>query len=176
MLAALKPSRLAVMHGSCYAGDCAAALSELEDTTSEEILEEMDSAEKTEVRELLEFEDETAGGMMNTEYGSLHENASVADAMGALRGNEDLLETLNTLFLVDAEERLTAAIPLARLFIAGSGVLLKDLASSTLFSVSVDERQDRGGDAVGRARDDDGPVDVRRSEHHGEHGKRRAAE
>jgi flavorubredoxin len=29
MLAALKPSRLAVMHGSCYEGDCAAALSEL---------------------------------------------------------------------------------------------------------------------------------------------------
>ena len=29
MLAALKPSRLAVMHGSCYAGDCAAALSGL---------------------------------------------------------------------------------------------------------------------------------------------------
>jgi flavorubredoxin len=29
MLAALKPKRLAVMHGSCYAGDCTAALSEL---------------------------------------------------------------------------------------------------------------------------------------------------
>ena len=29
MLAALKPSRLAVMHGSCYTGDCAAALAEL---------------------------------------------------------------------------------------------------------------------------------------------------
>lgn len=29
MLAALKPSRLAVMHGSCYVGDCAAALVEL---------------------------------------------------------------------------------------------------------------------------------------------------
>ncbi|HXQ41763.1 MAG TPA: hypothetical protein VN821_10875 [Candidatus Udaeobacter sp.] len=29
MLAALKPSRLAVMHGSCYAGDCAAVLSDL---------------------------------------------------------------------------------------------------------------------------------------------------
>jgi magnesium transporter len=67
----------------------------------------------------------------------------VTDAMGALRGNEDLLETLNTLFLVDAEERLTAAIPLARVFVAGGGVLLKDLASSTLISVSVDERQDR---------------------------------
>jgi flavorubredoxin len=29
MLAGLKPNRLAVMHGSCYEGDCAAALSEL---------------------------------------------------------------------------------------------------------------------------------------------------
>jgi flavorubredoxin len=29
MLAALKPRRLAVMHGSCYVGDCAAALTEL---------------------------------------------------------------------------------------------------------------------------------------------------
>lgn len=29
MLAELKPSRLAVMHGSCYAGDCAVAFSEL---------------------------------------------------------------------------------------------------------------------------------------------------
>jgi len=29
MLATLKPKRLAVMHGSCYAGDCTTALSEL---------------------------------------------------------------------------------------------------------------------------------------------------
>jgi flavorubredoxin len=29
MLAALKPNRLAVMHGSCFAGDCAAMLSDL---------------------------------------------------------------------------------------------------------------------------------------------------
>ncbi len=31
MLAALRPSRLAVMHGSCYAGDCAVALAKLAD-------------------------------------------------------------------------------------------------------------------------------------------------
>jgi hypothetical protein len=29
MLAALDPSRLAVMHGSCYVGDCATLLSQL---------------------------------------------------------------------------------------------------------------------------------------------------
>jgi magnesium transporter len=67
-------------------------LSELEDETSEEILEEMDSEPKTEVQELLEFEEDTAGGMMNTEYVVLHDNATVADAMAALKGNEELLD------------------------------------------------------------------------------------
>ena len=65
------------------------------------------------------------------------------DAMAALRGNEDLLETLNTLFLVDAEERLAGAIPLARLFVASGGAKLKDLATETLIQVTVDEKQDR---------------------------------
>jgi Mg/Co/Ni transporter MgtE len=103
----------------------------------------MDSAPKTEVRELLEFHEDTAGGMMNTEYVALHDAASVADAMSALRGNEDLLEGLNTLFLVDADERPSAAVPLARLFVASGDARLKDLAFEKLIHVSVDEKQDR---------------------------------
>src|SRR5262249_16033076 len=123
--------------------EAADVLSELEEETSEEILDEMDSAPKTEVQELLEFKEDTAGGMMNTEYVSLHENASVVDALAALRGNEDLLESLNTLFLIDVDGRLAGAVPLARLFIASSGAHLKELGAETLIQVSVDERQDR---------------------------------
>src|SRR5450432_3474178 len=123
--------------------EAADILSELEEETSEEIMDEMDSEPKSEVRELLEFDEDTAGGLMNTEYVALHENASLADAMAALKGNEDLLEVLNTLFLIDADERLTASIPLARLFIAPGNARLKDLASETLIEVTVDENQDR---------------------------------
>jgi len=123
--------------------EAADALSELEDETSEGILDEMDSEPKSEVRELLEFEEDTAGGMMNTEYVALHQNALVTDALAGLRGNEHLLESLNTLFLIDAEERLTAAIPLARLFLAQPGAKLESLASETLIQVTVDESQDR---------------------------------
>ena len=123
--------------------EAADILSELEQQASEEILEEMDTAEKTEVEELLEFREDTAGGMMNTEFVTLHDNATVADAMSALKGNEDLLETLNALFLVDAEGKLTASIPLARLFLASGDARLKDLASETLIQVSVDEKEHR---------------------------------
>jgi len=143
ILESLEPEKAADIVEEMSPDEAADILSELEEETSEEILDEMDSAPKTEVRELLEFKEDTAGGMMNTEYVSLHENATVADAMSAFRGNEDLLETLNTLFLVDDEERLTAAIPMARLFIAAGIAHLKDLASATLIQVTVDEKQNR---------------------------------
>jgi magnesium transporter len=143
ILESLEPEKAADIVEEMAPDEAADLLSELEEETSEEILDEMDSAPKTEVRELLEFREDTAGGMMNTEYVSLHDGATVTDAMSAFKGNEDLLENLNTLFLVDAEERLSAAIPLARLFIASGNARLKELASETLIQVTVDEKQDR---------------------------------
>jgi magnesium transporter len=143
ILESLEPEKAADIVEEMAPDEAADILSELEDETSEEILDEMDSEPKTEVRELLEFEEDTAGGMMNTEYVALHDNATVADAMAALKGNEDLLEKLNTLFLIDAEERLTAAIPLARLFLAAGGNQAQGLAAETLIQVTVDEKQDR---------------------------------
>jgi CBS domain-containing protein/sporulation protein YlmC with PRC-barrel domain len=123
--------------------EAADVLAELEESTSDEILKEMESEPKSEVRELLEFEDDTAGGMMNTEYIALPENARVADAMVALKGNEDLLDGLNHLFLIDDEGRLKGAAPLARLFIASTSTPLQDLVSDTLIYAPVDESRDR---------------------------------
>jgi magnesium transporter len=143
ILESLEPEKAADIVEEMAPDEAADLLSELEEQASEDILDEMDSAPKTEVRELLEFHEDTAGGMMNTEFVALHDNASVTDAMAALRGNEDLLESLNTLFLVDGDERLTATIPLARLFVASGNARLQDLAMETLIQVSVDEKQDR---------------------------------
>ena len=118
-------------------------LAELEESTSEDILEEMEHAPKSEVEELLEFDEDTAGGMMNTEYVALPEASTVADALLALRENEELLESLNTLFLVDAGEHLKAAVPLARLFLHEGAIELRSLAAENLISAPVNERQDR---------------------------------
>ena len=143
ILEALEPEKAAEIVEEMSPNEAADILSELEEETSEEILEEMESEPKIDVQELLEFEDDTAGGLMNTEYVVLHNNATVADAMSALKGNEELLESLNTLFLIDEDEHLTAAIPLARLFLAGGDTRLKELAAETLIQVTVDEKQDR---------------------------------
>ncbi|MDQ2948166.1 MAG: CBS domain-containing protein, partial [Acidobacteriota bacterium] len=121
--------------------EAADALNELEEQTSHDILEEMETEPESEVRELLEYPEDTAGGMMNTEYIALPEDATVADAMAAIKSNEDVLEKLNTLFLVDAGERLKAAVPLARLLLAIGPTPLKDLATEDLIQVDVEEKE-----------------------------------
>lgn len=119
------------------------ALGEMDQEASREILSDMEQAEAAEIGELLEYGETTAGGMMNTKYVHLHENAVVRDAIEALRGNEDLLESLNTLFLVDAEERLVAAVPLARLFVMPDSTPLRQLAFRELWQIRVDADRDR---------------------------------
>jgi magnesium transporter len=124
--------------------EAADVLGELEDETSEEILEEMEDEPKADVEELLEYDEDTAGGLMNTEFLAVHEDATVADALDALRQNQDLADTLNTVFLTDIDHRLKSALPVARVFLARPQALLKELAQDeTLIQARVREKSDR---------------------------------
>jgi magnesium transporter len=123
--------------------EAADLLNELEEEQSEQILEEMEPEEKEEVEELLDFRDDSAGGIMDTGYLSLPEDATVADAMAELKKNEDVLENLHSLFLADAENHLRYSVPLAKLFFASGDTPLKDLAADPLLYVYSDEKQDR---------------------------------
>jgi magnesium transporter len=96
--------------------EAADALSELGEEHSQEILDEMHEEPKGEIEELLEFEKDTAGGMMNTEYLALTSTHTVADAAEALRASEYLIDSANTVFLIDEQEVLVGAVPVARLF------------------------------------------------------------
>jgi CBS domain-containing protein/sporulation protein YlmC with PRC-barrel domain len=140
---ALDPEKAAEILDEMAPDEAADILAEVKEETSEEILEEMSPAPKTEVQELLEFGERTGGGLMNTEYVAVAEDAKVSDALAAVQEGEVLLEVQNTLFLVDANGRLAGVVPLARLLLADPEAPVADLRSADLIHVSVDEKQDR---------------------------------
>lgn len=107
--------------------EAADVLGELPEEASEEILEEMESAPKAEVEELLEYDEDTAGGLMNTEFVAVHEDATVADAIDALRQRQELVDSINTVFLTDTDDRLRAALPVGRLFLVKPSTPVRDL-------------------------------------------------
>jgi magnesium transporter len=135
ILESLEADRAADILQEMDADTAADVLAELEEETSEEILEEMESEPKAEVRELLEHDEDSAGGMMNPEFVALYEDSTVADAITAMRANEELVDSLNTLFLIDREGRLRGVVPVARVLLADPGALLNKIAAETLIQV-----------------------------------------
>ncbi len=116
-------------------------LKDLPEEHTEKILEEMAPEERQEVSGLLEFPENTAAGRMTTEYISLGEDATVEEAIDALRNFEGGVETVSTFFVVSADGRLEAAIPLAKLVLAQGEEALISLAQEPLITCHPETRE-----------------------------------
>jgi Mg/Co/Ni transporter MgtE len=143
ILEALEPEIAADIVEEMAPDEAAHALSELKEETTAEILDEMETEPLSDVKELLEYDEGTAGGMMNTEAIVLPEEISLSAAMLSLRKHEDLLENTHVLFLADKAGKITASVPLARLFLADGATGLRELATDPLISTTVDEKQNK---------------------------------
>ena len=90
------------------------------------------------------FAEDSAGGLMNSEYIALPDTGTVADAMRAIRENEEQVDSLTNVFLIDAAGRLTGSLPVGRLFLVDPTAMLKPLAGEDeVVAVPVTERRKR---------------------------------
>ena len=122
--------------------EAADLLGDLPGRTSRGILEDMQPAEAEELGELLEFPEDTAGGMMTTDFIAVPETGSVDSAIAVLRANRETAHTANAVFLVDAQDRLTGSVPLAELFLASPSTLLAQLKPDLLLFAHLDSSED----------------------------------
>ena len=111
-------------------------LAGLPEETTTELLQGMSSEEAAEIGELLEHAENSAGGMMTTEYIALPHTADAASARNLLQSIPDLPEQFNTLFLVDEGGVLMGSITLARLIVAPEGQTLSTLKSEPVLYLS----------------------------------------
>jgi magnesium transporter len=126
------------------APDAAAdVLAGLPKETSEELLDEMPGQEADEVRELLEFDPATAGGMMNPEFVFVGENSTREEVVEWMRRQDRNFDQLDTIVLLDSNVQYSGAVPVARLLLAAPGERLAALKMEPLLSLSpeADEKE-----------------------------------
>lgn len=144
ILESLDADRAAEIVEEMEADEAADVLGEMEEASSEAILEEMDSEDKEEVEELLEFDENSAGGLMNTHFFSMSETATVADAVKMVRENAEYVDSLTTVFLTGEAGRLAGALPVGRLLLVEPTAVLKALVwDEEVISVPVTEHGDK---------------------------------
>jgi flagellar motility protein MotE (MotC chaperone)/sporulation protein YlmC with PRC-barrel domain len=119
--------------------EAADVLNQLPPETSAELLAGMDKEEAQEVRELLGFEENTAGAIMTTECVAVHETATVEGAIEALRNYEGPMEAVNAIYLIGKDVTLAGAVPIARIALAPAQGPLKDLSTEPAISVQAQD-------------------------------------
>src|SRR6266852_3672407 len=117
-------------------------LADLSKETSEELLEEMPGQEADEVRELLAFDESTAGGMMNSEFVFVGETSTRDEVLTWMRTQELNLDQLDSVVLLDTTAKFSGTVPVARLLLAAPEQRLSELKLEPLLGVpaNADER------------------------------------
>ncbi|HUN84118.1 MAG TPA: CBS domain-containing protein [Terracidiphilus sp.] len=122
-------------------GAAADLLAELPEEQSDAILEEMEPEERQEVAELLEFDEKSAAGAMTTDFVWVGVNATVAQAVQALKAFDGDPESVTAIYLLDEKQTLKGAIPLARVVMAQPEARLSVLAEPRLLDCPQEMKQ-----------------------------------
>ena len=142
LLESLDSGRVADIVEEMDPGAAADLLAELSDERSEAILEEMNPEERHEVEELLEFRENSAAGRMTTNYVQVSADATVADAVRALREFDGDPEGMTEIYLTGPNDVLEGVVPLARLILALPETRVAVLAEPRILSSHAEAHQD----------------------------------
>ncbi|CAH1671622.1 MULTISPECIES: magnesium transporter [unclassified Chelatococcus] len=94
-----------------------------------ELLARIEPRTRATLKQLLAYPVDTAGGIMTTEFVALPETTTVAGALAHIRTVEQSRETIYAIYVVDGEQRLTAAITLRRLIAADPSATIISLSA-----------------------------------------------
>lgn len=143
LLEKLDEERIADIVEEMDPGAAADLLAELPEDQSDAILEEMEPEERLEVEELLEFDERSAAGFMTSDFVRVGQDATVAQAVEALRNFDGDTQSVTEVFLLDADETLRGSVPLARLVMAQPDAQLAGLTEPRVLSCPAAMKQDQ---------------------------------
>lgn len=145
----LTPKRASSILKEMDTDDAADLLAELPPHETRELLELIDE-ESGEIKGLLKYPEDTAGGIMTTDIISFSQEMAVEEAIQRLREIAPEAEIIYYVYVVDEETRLIGVLSLRDLISATDGTPLKEIMNQNVISVHVDVDQEEVARIVAR--------------------------
>lgn len=124
------------------ADDAADLLAELTPEQAGQLLGEMEAEDAAEVRELLHYNPDTAGGIMTTDIVAVNAEMTAHEAIEVLRREAPEAETIYYVYVVDRTEHLVGVLSLRDLIIARPEQLILEIMRRRVVSVRHDTDQE----------------------------------
>jgi Mg2+ transporter MgtE len=122
--------------------EAADLLAELPEKRSRGLLALMNKEESDDVRKLLSYPEDSAGGIMTTEYACVPPDVTADEAIRYLRQNASDAETLFYVYVTDAQDHLMGVFSLKELIFADPGAPIGEFMEDRIKSVHLTDEQD----------------------------------
>ena len=120
--------------------DAADLLSELPEARQEKVFDQInDETLADDLRELLNYEENTAGGLMAKELVKVQEDLSVLKCVNTMRAQAENVTRVHSIYVVDSKNRLKGRLSLKDLITANSRAIVKDISIPNVDFVTTNQ-------------------------------------
>jgi len=137
ILKSMRPEKLAAVAEGMDVDDLAEVLRTLPDTAYRSVISSMDSQDRGRVEQALSFEEDTAGGIMNTDTITIRPDVSVDVVLRYLRLKGELPESTDSFYVVDRQDKFIGSVSLAAIVTAKPDVITATLIDKDIEAISV---------------------------------------
>ena len=122
------------------ADDATDIIQDLPEEVQEEVLEALqDEDHSSDISMLMNYDENSAGGIMDTEFISADWNWTVKNALNKLREQVENVNQVYTIYVVDSSKKFKGILSLKRFLYASDDTLIKDIYRKDSISVFDDE-------------------------------------
>ena len=150
LLTALAPAEGAELLHELSDDDATDLVGELPQEARDRLLAELPTEEAGDIRDLLQYDEDTAGGLMTTALVSVLGHVTAGEAIETVRVQGREVEDFYTVFVVDDDTKLLGTVPLDDLILSDTGHRIRDLVEPTVASVVPEADQEQVGHMIAR--------------------------
>ena len=126
-----------------YTDDAVDLLDELPSNVVKKILNKVDKQTRNDINRLLNYEENSAGSIMTTEYIEFKENITVSEALKQIRKKQDDLVSVDTSFVISNSRLLIGYITLKDLIFSSPNKKIKNIMNTNVISVITNTDQEQ---------------------------------
>lgn len=140
----LSTGEISEIVGEMDSDDATDIIGELEEDKAEDVLQQMEAEDSSEVKELLNYLEDSAGGIMQKEFVVVNATDSINRSVEIIREKAPDNEHLYHVWVTDEMGRLIGIVSLKKIIVAidTPSVIMADIMSTEVISVDVDTDQE----------------------------------
>jgi magnesium transporter len=146
----LPDERLADVLEEMEVDEAADLLAELPEERSQELLKLMEAEDAEDIKKILEYPEDSAGGIMNTNFFAVTPELTAEQVLNILRASADEFETVFYIYVLNKDNQLCGVFSLQKLVVSQPDAIIASFMEPRVVTVDLHDSQEDCGQVISK--------------------------